>query len=73
MNEEFLKLRPTSRKLILNLLRDDICNYSEVFKPTIDYDQMKHLLPLDKLDLHYNGKTSGKTWNCLRNIFRLTG
>jgi len=56
MNEEYLKLRSNSRKLILQLLSDDsIYDFSEVHKPTVDYDSMKHLLPLDKLDLHYRG------------------
>ena len=48
MNEDFNRLKQTARRQICYLLSVD--NYSrECYKPSVDYDKMRHLLPLEHL------------------------
>lgn len=48
MNEEFLKLPIRCRGLIIELL-DSKITYKERSNPSVDYDSMKHLFPLNEL------------------------
>ena len=69
MNEEYLKLPNRCRSLIVDLLGCKNEFYTETRNPSVDYDSMKHLFPLEKLYLHYNGIGEIHTgYTCVRII-----
>ena len=53
MNKEFLKLPRRCRVVIVELFGYE--SYKETSKPSVDFDAMKHLFPIDKLDFSFKG------------------